>query len=63
MPLIVIDGTVKYRRPKKHELPIIGRSYQDNELYRRKEREKQSVEMSIGMSLLQEALLKGKKDV
>jgi hypothetical protein len=63
MPLIVIDGKVKYHRPKKQDLPVIGRSYQDNEIYRRKARDKQSAEMDVGMSLLQEALLKGKKDV
>jgi hypothetical protein len=63
MPLIVIEGKVKYHRPKKQDLPIIGRSYQDNEIYKRKEREKQSAEMTSGMSVLQVALLKGKKDV
>jgi hypothetical protein len=63
MPLIVIAGEVKYRRPKKQDLPIIGRTYQDNEIYMRKEREKQIVAMNVGMSLLQEALLRGNKHV
>jgi len=63
MPLIVIAGTVKYRRPKKHELPVIGRLYQSNEIYKRKEREKQSSELSEHMSVLQIALLKGKDHV
>jgi len=63
MPLIVIAGMVKYHRPKKHELPIIGRTYQDNEIYRRKQRDKQCEELTRSMSLLQVALLKGKKNV
>jgi len=63
MPLIVIAGAVKYRRPKKHELPVIGSLYQSNEIYQRKEREKLCSELSDSMSVLQKALLKGKKNV
>jgi hypothetical protein len=62
MPLIVIAGAVKYRRPKKNELPVIGSLYQSNEIYQRKEREKLCSELSDSMSVLQEALLKGKKN-
>ena len=63
MPLIVVDGMVMYRRPKKDELPKIGSMYFNNEIHQRKLREKHCLELSESMSLLQKALLKGKKDV
>ena len=63
MPLVVVDGQVLYRRPKKEELPKIGSMYFMNEVHQRKVREKHCRELSESMSLLQKALLKGKKNV
>ena len=63
MPLIVVDGVVMYRRPKKDELPKISSKYFDNAIRQRKLREKHCLELSESMSLLQKALLKGKKNV
>ena len=63
MPLIVVDGMVMYRRPKKDELPKIGSMYFDNPIRIAKEREKHCLELTDSMSLLQKALLKGKKNV
>lgn len=62
MPLIVVDGQVFYRRPKKHELPVIGSMYFNNEIRQRKMREKQCYELSESMSLLQQSFLKGKQN-
>ena len=63
MPLVVVDGQVLYRRPKKDELPVIGSMYCNNEIRISKLREKHCRELSDSMSLLQKALLKGKKNV
>ena len=63
MPLVVVDGAVLYRRPKKDELPKIGSMSFANPVYTHKQREKQCRELSDSMSLLQKTLLKGKKDV
>jgi len=63
MPLVVVDGQVLYRRPKKDELPVIGRMYCNNEIRISKQRDKHCRELSKSMSLLQKALLKGKKNV
>jgi hypothetical protein len=63
MPLVVVDGTVLYRRPKKDELPVIGGAYLENPLRAIKEREKHCLELSYSMSLLQQSLLEGNKNV
>jgi hypothetical protein len=63
MPLIVVDGLVMYRRPKKHELPQIGSMYFNNQIRIDKQRKKHCLELTESMSLLQKALLKGKKNV
>jgi hypothetical protein len=63
MPLVVVDGAVLYRRPKKDELPVIGSSYFENPLRAVKEREKYCLELSYSMSLLQKSLLEGKNHV
>jgi hypothetical protein len=63
MPLIVVDGKVVYRLPTREELPVIGSMYNSSELRVAKEIEKQRLELSESMSLLQKALLKGKKNV
>jgi len=63
MPLIVVDGLVMYRRPKKHELPKIGSMYFNNQIRIDKQREKHCLELTESMSLLQKALLKGKNHV
>ena len=63
MPLIVVDGKVVYRLPTREELPVIGSMYNSSELRAAKEIEKQRLELSESMSLLQKALLKGKKNV
>lgn len=63
MPLVVVDGVVMYHRPKKEELPKIGSMYFMNQTYIRKQRDQQCRELSDSMSLLQKALLKGKKNV
>jgi hypothetical protein len=63
MPLIVVDGRVMYLRPKKDELPKIGSMYFNNEIHISKKREQHCRDLSESMSLLQKALLKGKKDV
>lgn len=64
MPLVVVDGQVMYRRPKKDELPKIGRMYFMNQIYIRKQRDQQCRELSKSMSSIQKALLiKEKKNV
>jgi len=63
MPLVVVDGQVLDRRPKKDELPKIGSMYFANPTRIVREREKHCRELSESMSLLQKALLKGKKNV
>lgn len=63
MPLVVVDGRVMYRRPKKEELPVIGRLYCNNEIRIRKEREHHVRELSDSMSLLQKVLLRKRKPV
>lgn len=63
MPLVVVDGAVLYRRPKKEELPKIGSMYFLNPIRVEKEREKHCRELSDSMSRIQVALLKGKKHV
>lgn len=61
MPLVVVEGQVMYRRPKKEELPVIGRLYCNNEIRIRKERERHVRELSDSMSLLQKVLLRKHK--
>ena len=63
MPLIVVDGRVMYLRPRKDELPKIGSMYFDNPIRIAKQREQDCRNLSKSMSLLQKALLKGKKNV
>jgi hypothetical protein len=63
MPLVVVEGQVLYRRPKKEELPKIGSMYFANEIRIERERDKHCRELSKSMSLIQKALLKGKKNV
>jgi hypothetical protein len=63
MPLVVVDGQVLYRRPKKDELPVIGRMYFNNQIHISKQRDQECRNLSKSMSLLQKALLKGKKNV
>jgi hypothetical protein len=62
MPLVVVDGVVLYRRPKKEELPVIGSAYLENPLLAIKAREKHCLELSYSMALLQKSLLEGKKN-
>ena len=63
MPLIVVDKTVMYRRPRRDELPVIGSLYCNNELRIQSARDKHSRELPVFMALLQKSLLKGKKNV
>ena len=63
MPLVVVEGQVLYRRPKKEELPKIGSMYCINEIHIAREREKHCRELSDSLSRIQKALLKGKKNV
>jgi hypothetical protein len=63
MPLIVVDGRVMYLRPRKDELPRIGSMYTENSIRIAKQREQDCRDLSKSMSLLQKALLKGKKNV
>ena len=62
MPLVVVDGQVLYRRPKKDELPVIGCMYCNNEIHISKMREKHCRDLSESMSLLQKALLMKEKN-
>lgn len=57
MPLVVVEGAVMYRRPKKEELPVIGRMYFVNPIYVEKRRREHCRNLSGSMSIIQKALL------
>lgn len=62
MPLVVVrKGVVAYKRPRKNELPVIGRLVCLNKTLSILDQAKKIRELSEGMYLVQSALLKEKK--